>query len=75
MSDLAQKKQAAIEALSEFDDPGTKPPAGVMIGFKVPVVARETLRELARTGVNPSAAMRAKLAEWLSELDTGNGNR
>ena len=73
MSDLAEKKQAAIEALTEFDDPASKPPAGVMIGFKVPVVARETLRELSRAGVNPSAVMRQKLAEWLAEVDTGNG--
>ena len=74
MSDLAQKKQAAIEALAAFDDPTSKPPAGVMIGYKVPEEARQALRELARSGVNPSAVMRRMLAQWLAEVDTGNGN-
>jgi len=67
------KRQAAIEALGQFDDPTAKPPAGVVVAFRAPAVAREALRELARQGVNPSALMRAKLAEVLAELDAGNG--
>lgn len=68
-----QKKQAAIAALEQWDDPTSRPPAGVMVGFKVPPEAREALRELSRSGINPSAVMRQKLAEWLAEVDAGNG--
>lgn len=69
-----EKRLAAIEALSRFDDPLAKPGAGaVVMSLRVPREAREALRELARLGVNPSALMRAKLAEALAEVDTGNG--
>lgn len=73
MSDLAQKKQAAIAALEAYDDPLSRPGAGVMIGYRVPLEVREVLRELSRSGINPSAVMRRQLAEWLAEVD-GNGN-
>jgi len=76
MNDLAQKRQAALEALAAFDDPTAKPPAGVTIGFKVPAEAREAMRALAiETGVNPSAVMRRYLAEWIAEGENGGNGR
>lgn len=66
-----QKRQAAIQKLAEFDDPTAKPPAGVVVSFKAPEEAREALRELGQLGINPSALLRAKLAEVLAEVDNG----
>ena len=67
-------RQAAIDALSRFDDPLAKPGAGaVVMSLRVPREAREALRELARHGVNPSALMRQKLAEILAEAGNGRG--
>ena len=65
---IDQTRLAAIEALAAFDDPASRAPAGVVVSLKVPTEAREALRELARSGLNPSAILRAKLAEVLAEV-------
>ena len=72
---IDQTRQAAIDALSRFDDPLAKPGAagGVVMSLRVPPEAREALRELARHGVNPSAILRAALAEALAEVGNGRG--
>ena len=71
---IDQTRQAALEALAAFDDPLTKPGTAVVMSLRVPIEAREALRELAKGGLNPSAILRQKLAEVIAEAPS-NGNR
>ena len=75
LQDLAAKRAAALEVLESYTNPVSTESGTVLMSFRLPAEVRDAFREIAKAKrQNPSAILRAAIGEWLTQVDTGNGN-